>query len=57
MIELTPMRLSVPVLKPKNHDRAHATYYYVFHIALAAIANLPVPWDIGEVTCDRAYTL
>jgi hypothetical protein len=57
MIEHTPMRLSAPVLEPKNHDRAHATYSRVFRVALTAIANLLAPWDIGEVTCVRAHTL
>ena len=42
--------------EPKNHNRAHATYSHVFRVSLAAIANLPLPWDIGVVTCDRAQT-
>jgi hypothetical protein len=52
MIERTPMRSSMPMLEPKNHDRAHAIYSYVFHFALAAITNLPAPWDIGAVSCN-----
>jgi prephenate dehydrogenase len=36
--------------RAQNHDRAHTTYSRVLHIALAAVANLLAPWDIGAVT-------
>jgi hypothetical protein len=51
-IECTPMCSHAPSLEPKNHDRAHVTYSHVFRVTLAAIANLPTPWDIGAVMCD-----
>jgi hypothetical protein len=55
-IECTPMHSGAHALEPKNHNRTHATYSRVFHIVLAAIANLLAPWDIGAVTCNRAHT-
>ena len=34
-----------------------SAYTRVFRVALVAIVNLLVPWDIGAVTCNRAHLL
>ena len=44
-IERTTMRLSMPALEPKSHDRVHATYILFFRVALVAITNLLALWD------------